>query len=509
LVEIIVYNTILKAQRRILHKRTAQVLEAQWLGDEVEHAEDLAYHYLRADLKPKALYYLILSGERAAARYANDAAIDYFEQATAILEQVTSIPDELRWRVAIGLGEVHNFVGNFDASMSALQVEIDRLNSSDLSPTQKAGLYRRYGETLLKKGETEPAISYFKQALIQLGDIEEANEAVDTEAALILERMGWSYFTQANLEQSSEIGMQSRAHAQRVKSPRALAKVENLLGGISYRQGEVSDALLHTRMALEQWQRMGYDPGVAAALNNLGILEVAAGNWDNALAYFQQNLKVRKDTGDVNGLAMTYNNLGTLAREKGDMKMAEMYFRDCLAVATPFQLAWHKANSTMGVAQALFYQGNINAAREMLQSGILQAEEISARDLSSELGRTQAEILIAQGDYEQAFQAAQQAAILAGEIGNRLMEAGGWRIAASSLLHKGLPEDAREILQKAWEAISVADDELETGRIHAQAWAIDLAIGDHEHAQTHFDSAKEIFEHLGAARDLKLLETRV
>jgi tetratricopeptide (TPR) repeat protein len=89
------------------------------------------------------------------------------------------------------------------------------------------------------------------------------------------------------------------------------------------------------------------------------------------------------------------------------------------------------------------------------------------------------------------------------------MEAGGWRIAASSLLHKGLPEEAHEILQKAWEAISEADDELETGRIHAQAWAIYLAIRDHEHAQTHFDSAKEIFEHLGAVRDLKLLDPPV
>jgi tetratricopeptide (TPR) repeat protein len=507
LIEIIVYNTILKAQRKILHKRTAQVLEAQWRGDEVEHAEDLAYHFLRAGIKPKALFYLILSGERAASRYANDAAVDYFKQATVLLNEVTNIPDELCWRVAIGLGEVHNFVGNFDASMTALQVELDRLDHSNLSLTQRAGLYRRYGETLLKKGEPEHANSYFKLALEELGDLEQVSEAVDTEAALILERLGWSYFTQANLEQSREMGLQSRVHAQRVKSPRALAKAENLLGGICYRQGEVSDALLHTQMALEQWERMGYDPGVAAALNNLGILEVAAGNWENALEYFQQSLKVRKDTGDVNGLAMTYNNLGTLAREKGDMKMAERYFRDCLAVATPFQLGWHKANSTMGVAQALFYQGNINAAQEMLQSGIAQAEEISARDLSSELGRTQAEILIAQGEYELAFQAAQNAALIASEIGNRLMEAGGWRIAAASLLQKGSPEQAHAILQKAWDAISEADDELETGRIHAQARAIYLVKQDQECAQKHYEFAKEIFSRLGAARDLNLLET--
>jgi predicted ATPase/class 3 adenylate cyclase len=508
LIEVIVYNSVLKAQRRVLHERTAQALEAQWQGDEAEHAEDLAYHFGRAEVQPKALYYLILAGERAAARYANEAAVKYFEGAIDLLGEVADTPDELHWRIATGLGEVHNFVGNFEASMAALQSELDRLDQNELSLTQQAGLYRRYGETLLKKGEPEGAISYFQQAMACLGDIEGAGEAVYTEAALTLERMGWSHFTQANLDKARQIGLQSQAYARQAINPRAIAKAENLLGGVSYRQGETSQAMHHTQMALQQWERMGYSSGVAGALNNLGILEVAAGNWSNALEYFQRSLKVRKDIGDVNGLAMTYNNLGTLAREKGDMKSAESYFRDCLAVATPFQLALHRANATMGVAQALFYQGNIKDAQEMLQSGLAQAWEISARDLASEMGRTQAEILIAQGEYEQAFQTAQKAASLAAEIGNRLMEAGAWRIAAKSKLQGGEAEEAMETLQKAWQAISEADDELETGRIHAQAGTIHLALGDHDGAQKHFEVAGEIFNRLGAARDLELLEAQ-
>ena len=48
LIEVIVYNSVLRAQRRILHQRTAVALENQWRGSEDEHAEDLAYHFQKS-----------------------------------------------------------------------------------------------------------------------------------------------------------------------------------------------------------------------------------------------------------------------------------------------------------------------------------------------------------------------------------------------------------------------------------------------------------------------------
>ncbi len=80
MIETIVYNTVLRAQRKIIHIRTAETLEVIWSGQAWEHAEELAYHYGQAERYEKALGYLILAGERAAARHANDAAVSYFER---------------------------------------------------------------------------------------------------------------------------------------------------------------------------------------------------------------------------------------------------------------------------------------------------------------------------------------------------------------------------------------------------------------------------------------------
>ena len=317
LIETIVYNTVLRAERRILHRRTAQALEEQWTGDEAEHAEDLAYHYGRAEVNDKALYYLILAGERAAARYANEAAINYFEAGDSLLTSLPETNDDLRWRIATGLGDVQQFVGNFEASINALTTELDRIEIAQISATQQAGLYRRLGETLLKKGEHEDLIANFDHAIQMLGPLDRLGPGAQTEAALILERLGWNYFTQAELDKADQIGTQAKSFAQGSGNLSALAKVENLLGGIYYRQGELNQAMLHTQEAMKYWEQMGYSSGVAGALNNLGILEVALGHWDNALEYFTRSLKLRRDMGDINGVAMNYNNLGTLARREG------------------------------------------------------------------------------------------------------------------------------------------------------------------------------------------------
>ncbi len=165
LIEVIVYNSVLRAQRRILHHRTANALENQWRGSEDEHAEDLAYHFRKAEVYDRALHYLILAGERAAARHANDVAVSFFEQAAELLSAVPDVGDEARWRIIHQMGEVYQFIGNYDTSLAVLQSGLDLLQSTLLSPAQRAGIYRRMGDTAHKKGDQEQAIIYLQPGI--------------------------------------------------------------------------------------------------------------------------------------------------------------------------------------------------------------------------------------------------------------------------------------------------------------------------------------------------------
>ena len=85
MIETIVYNTLLRTQRKIIHNKTGETLEDLWYGQVSEHAEELAYHYGQAEQYGKALFFLVLAAERAAVRHANTAAINYFERAYEML----------------------------------------------------------------------------------------------------------------------------------------------------------------------------------------------------------------------------------------------------------------------------------------------------------------------------------------------------------------------------------------------------------------------------------------
>ncbi len=504
LIELIVYNSVLRAQRRILHGRTAVALESHWGEHAEEHAEDLAYHFSKAEVYERALHYLILSGERAAARHANEVAVSFFEQAAELVSTVPNIGDEARWRIINQMGEVYQFIGNYDTSLAVLQSGLDLSQSNLLSSAQRAGTYRRMGDTAHKKGDQDQAIEYLQKAQEVLDEPEDIPGHV--EAALIYARLGWCYFVQSDFESARKAVMKSMRYASITKNLTTLAMVENNLGGILFRQGDLEQAMQHTRTAMDYWQEIGYSWGVAAALSNLGILESVSGNWQAAYNSIKRSLDLRQKMGDAEGVAITNHNLGQLVRGLGNIVQAEQYYRNSLAVSRPFQMNWHAANSLVGLVQSLLYQGRIDEAADALEESFRIAQEINAPDVTVEAHCMQAEIQLAKDQLVEAVESAQDAVKLAAQIGSSTLLATAWRLTCAGLLRQGQIEEARAALEEAWKALEYGPDRIETGRLHAQAMLLALAAQEFEQAHIHQAAARQVFTQLEAARDLSLLE---
>ena len=87
--------------------------------------------------------------------------------------------------------------------------------------------------------------------------------------------------------------------------------------------------------------------------------------------------------------------MGRLARDQGKLDLAEDQFRKSLDVATPFNMGFHIANSSIGLAQVLLLKGKIEEAQETITASFAQAGEIGAEDALAEIYQTQAEISLA------------------------------------------------------------------------------------------------------------------
>ena len=89
----VAYETLLQEQRRALHARIVEALEAL-AGDLVtEQVERLAHHALRGDVWDKALAYCQQAGEKALARSAYREAVGSFEQALSALPHLPETRD--------------------------------------------------------------------------------------------------------------------------------------------------------------------------------------------------------------------------------------------------------------------------------------------------------------------------------------------------------------------------------------------------------------------------------
>jgi predicted ATPase len=504
LIEGVVYDTMLRAHRRALHLKVAQALEARWAGTEADHAEELAYHYSRAKDDAKALVFMMRAGERATARYANEEAMAFFEQAAQLLKSQPSATDQLRWRLAAGLGDVYCSMGRYADSTASLEAGLSLVATSALSTGFEAGLYRRLGETAKKQGDLDTALEHFNSALTFLG--EPVDDSTGTEMARILTGLAWIHFLQGHFEQAREACEASLAHARRAGALSELAAAENLLGGVYYRQSEWALASHHTRRAMILREQMGYTWGVAATLSNLGILAVSAGDWNKARSFFERSLALRQDVGDVEGVAIVHNNLGMLARDQGDLDRAEFHFRESLAVAQPFEIGFHIANSTIGLANVLMLKGKIDAAQDAIDDSLALAETIGAHDMRAEIYRIQAEILLARSAWNEAREAAESTVALSFETGNRCLESSAWRVVSEIELRKGDSRAARQALARAQGVMVDVTDELEAGRVAAQSGRVHLSEGRYVQAEADLRAAKTTFMRLGAGLDLKQVE---
>jgi len=138
----IVYNGLLKKQRREIHEQIALVMEGLFQDRLSEFYETLAFHFARSRSTAKAVNYLVKSGEKSLARYAVEEAHQYFKKAYDILASKGEISEEEKiilidilnsWGNAYYyLGEINEFVDLF----STHQIIVESLDDK-----AKAGMF--------------------------------------------------------------------------------------------------------------------------------------------------------------------------------------------------------------------------------------------------------------------------------------------------------------------------------------------------------------------------------
>ena len=97
----VAYGTVLQEQRKLLHERTAQAIEALFAARLEDHYSELAHHYSRSGNPEKAIEYLHKAAQQAVQRSAYNEATHHFTQGLGLLHLLPDTEDRTQSEVLL------------------------------------------------------------------------------------------------------------------------------------------------------------------------------------------------------------------------------------------------------------------------------------------------------------------------------------------------------------------------------------------------------------------------
>jgi tetratricopeptide (TPR) repeat protein len=244
----------------------------------------------------------------------------------------------------------------------------------------------------------------------------------------------------------------------------------NLLGAASFAVGALDDAQVAWDRALELAQQSS-DPLLAGrAMNNLGALASLRGDWHHALYLYQLAVPIYQRLGDMHRLAETFHNLAIVHRDLDELLPADEH-----------------------EMRAIEFAQQAGAERLVLMARV---------------GR--AELALRRGDRQLAAVSALAAGKASALIGDRGTQADAWRCAGEAYTALGQLEEARRLLDEAatlaeesGQALMQAEVLLASARLSDRAGDRDRALYDARQATERF---RRLGAHAGLARSEALLQ---
>ncbi len=289
----IVYNGLLKKDRREIHEQIARVMEAVFQNRLPEFYETLAFHFRLGRSTLKAVDYLVRSGEKSLGRYSVEESHQYFKEAFDLLSNKPDrAKDEnaLLIELLIKWSLVYYYRGAFREQVSLLSEHRELAES--LEDRARLGMfYAWYGWSLFFRGKSKDSYEYLLKAL-EMG--EETNDR-----QLIAYACTWLSWTCADLgalEEAILYGERAQEISKQIPFDQYL--FFKSLGGIgfaSYHKGEKKRAMEAGKVLLDYGQRHSNIRSMVMGHLGIGLGRGMDGNFSSAIEAFKEGAQTAQD----------------------------------------------------------------------------------------------------------------------------------------------------------------------------------------------------------------------
>jgi class 3 adenylate cyclase/tetratricopeptide (TPR) repeat protein len=331
------YHSLLKNDKREIHRIVGEVLEQGDGGKAESLAAEMAYHFYQAEDIPQALKYYQIAGDFALSQYAVPEALSHYTLALELSERANSSHSEL-YRAR---GSLYETLGDFDSALADL---LKALSLARRSTNRQSEL----------------------QTLLDLGMLWASRDYAQT----------GEYFQKA-LELARSLG-----------DSRSLAHSLNRVGNWYLNIDQPYQAVDYHSEALAIFESLEDQGGIAETLDLLGMSTGIGGDAFLAERYFRRAIALFRELDDRKGLASSLSNLifrGPLL-ESDVVLHSSNHLSDTLgsceeAIEIARSIYWRpgEAYGFLTLSQNLEAMGEYNRAFTAVRQGLQIAREINHR----------------------------------------------------------------------------------------------------------------------------------
>jgi DNA-binding CsgD family transcriptional regulator len=435
-----VYAQILQLERRWLHRRVAEALEALYAESQNETAAELAYHFFEAQDWLKAMLYAQRAGEQAFELHAVRGALAQYTRAIDSAGRLGMEPSFEWW---LRRASLYELLGEFESAEADFAAALERARvEGDLHKQWQALLDRGF---LWTSRDYEHALQFFERAM-ELAD--------------------------------------------RLEDPIARAQTLNRIGNVHFNRDQPATALPYHEAALSAYEMDGDLGGQAETLELLAVTCYNLSDVLQGAAYERLSLDLARQTGNLEGIL--HASLHLLLPLQMDTEAGPLVDAvEVLQLGQTAQETARRLGSHPGMAQALSFSGwtcglmgdyaqgfkNLHAGLEMTRAaghtaGLSACERMIARLLLDLLA------------FEEAAAGLERSMEFARQSGAQMFG----NLAAALLVRVYIGIGSQEALNRAGELLEELPQGEEPWRVHnvREAWfaraELNLALGEAEKA---------------------------
>jgi predicted ATPase len=377
LIQEVTYDLLPRARCEALHRRLGEAMASTY-GETA--APELARHFERGTLHERAIHYLKLAGDQAAARYAVRAisdAIAYYGLALELLASNGSGPaaQAACFDLLMARSQVYRLLGQRPQQRVDLEEaqEVARMLGDK---RRQAQIYARWAD--FYEQITDHAASA-QAARNALGLFQAAGDR--SGEAQSLHDLGLAAYREGDYRAARGYYEQAVALRQELGDRPGEAASLNLLGNLMRQIGEHATAQAHHEQALALCRDLGDLVGEADSLRSLGALYLFAGKYPLSQAHYEQGLARCRLIGHRRGEAVHLQGLTFLAIVRGAYTAAETYQR--AAVCLYEDIGDREGQVWIAVSRGLlaWHLGDLVEARAGWEAALEQAQQLGTRRL--------------------------------------------------------------------------------------------------------------------------------